>query len=169
MDYTPLNRLTYGMYVVATKVNDKKVGCFVNTVMQVNAENPTIAVCINKNNYSNEALKTNGKFTVSILSKDIDPKVIGRFGFFSSRDTEKFDGFDYEEIEEIPYLTSKVCGVLLCEVLQVVDAETHNLFIARVLDTKNLDSELEPMTYKYYHEVIKGKVPKTAPTYSNDK
>ena len=37
--------------------------------------------------------------------------------------------------------------------------ETHYVILARVQDAK-VTSDYNPMTYKYYHEVIKGKAPK---------
>ena len=65
-------------------------------------------------------------------------------------------------------LREKVAGAFLCEVVQVIDAETHDIFMARVVDTIKADEARTPMTYRYYHEVIKGKAPKTAPTYLAD-
>ena len=52
MDIKALLDLSYGMYVVSTMSNDKKVGCFVNTVTQITAENPIISVSVNKLNYT---------------------------------------------------------------------------------------------------------------------
>ena len=48
--------------------------------------------------------------------------------------------------------------------LNKIDVETHNIVLARVLDAKK-ENENIPMTYSYYHQVIKGNAPKTAPTY----
>ena len=44
------------------------------------------------------------------------------------------------------------------------DAETHCVIMARLTKTLGGTDEL-PMTYEYYHNVIKGKAPKNAPTY----
>ena len=90
MDKTVFHDLSYGMYVVSTKYQGRNIGCFVNTVIQITSENPIIAVSINKNNYTKQALSTGQKFAVSILSQETDTKVIGKFGFFSSKDTDKF-------------------------------------------------------------------------------
>lgn len=164
-----LNQLSYGMYVIATKIEERNIGCFVNTVTQVTSENPMISVCINKKNYTNEIIKETRKFSISILSTETDPRIIGKFGFFSSRDIDKFEDVAYEEMSGIPVLKEKICGAVLCEVVEIVDAETHEIFLARVIDTKKSEENLEPMTYRYYHEVIKGKAPKTAPTYIEEK
>ena len=53
MDIKAMQDLSYGMYVISTKMNDKNVGCFVNTVTQITAENPIITVSVNKSNYTN--------------------------------------------------------------------------------------------------------------------
>jgi len=160
--------ITYGMYVVTTKYKGRNVGCFVNTVSQVTAIEPIISVSINKENYTSEALKKVKRFAISILSENTNPDVIGRFGFFSSRDIDKFKETKYEEINGFPIVEDNICGYAICEVIDVVDAETHEVFLARVLETKKINSFV-PMSYKYYHDVIKGKAPKTAPTYMEEK
>lgn len=43
-----LRNLSYGVYVVTSKDNDKKVGCIINSAMQVTSNNTTIAVSINR-------------------------------------------------------------------------------------------------------------------------
>jgi len=168
MDLSVLNQISYGMYVIATRLEEKNVGCFVNTVTQVTAENPMIIVCVNKKNYTNEAIRKSKKFSVSILSEKTNAKVIGTFGFVSSREIDKFAEFEYEMQHGLPVLKENIVGYLICELIQVIDAETHDIFMARVIETKkNVENEEDavPMTYRYYHEVIKGKAPKTAPTY----
>lgn len=167
MDINALNNLSYGMYVITTIYNDRKIGCFVNTVTQITAQDPIVSISISKNNYTNEAMKINKKIGISILSEKTDPKVIGRFGFFSSRNIDKFDDIEYIEINDIPIVNENICGYLICEVLNIIDTETHNIVLARVIDAKNIN-DYEPMTYSYYHKVIKGKVPKNAPTYKEE-
>lgn len=168
MDLTGLNEMTYGMYVIGSKLEGREVGCFVNTVTQVTAEPVKIAVCLHKNNATTEALEKTRQFTVSVLAETVDPKVIGKFGFFSSRNVDKWEAFSKEDMGGLPVLAEEVCATCLCEVTDIVDVGTHKLFIANVLDVKkkeSTDAPKVPMTYRYYHEVIKGKAPKTAPTY----
>ena len=164
MDMKAMQDITYGMYVISTKFKDKNVGCFVNTVTQITAENPIISIRINKNNYTNEALRNNKKFSIAILSEKTDANVIGRFGFFSSRDTDKFADTNHQMLDDVPIVSENICGYLICEVVNIIDVETHDIFLARVIDTKQ-ENDFVPMTYSYYHKVIKGTAPKTAPTY----
>ena len=163
MDTKVFRDISYGMYVLTTK-NDKPVGCIINTLIQITSENPTIAISVNKENYTNKVLKEKKKFAVSILKENITDKVISTFGYFSSKEKDKFENIEYQEVKDIPVVTEDVCSYLLCEVINVIDNGTHDIFIGKVLDTKKLNEEI-PMTYKYYHEVLKGKSPKNAPTY----
>ena len=45
-----------------------------------------------------------------------------------------------------------------------METSSHTVFLGEVVDADNLKSA-PPMTYAYYHNVIKGKSPKNAPTY----
>ena len=164
MDIKALFDLSYGMYVISTKLEDKKVGCIVNTVTQITAENPIISVSVNKLNYTDEAIKVNKKFAVSILSEETNSDIISRFGFYSSKDVDKFENLKHEEVNNMPVIKENIGGYMICEVINIVECETHDVFFARVVDAKK-ENNYKPMTYSYYHEVIKGKAPKNAPTY----
>ena len=54
---------------------------------------------------------------------------------------------------------------ITCEVVQTMDAGTHTIFLGKVLDCDVTREDTFPMTYQYYHTVIKGQSPKNAPTY----
>ena len=156
--------VSYGMYVVSTK-KDKKVGCIINTLCQITSgENPIITISLNKENYTNQVIKQTKNFAISILSEQTNPNVISTFGFQSSKETDKFEKFAYKMIDEIPIITEECCGYLRCEVMDIIDCETHDIFIARVIEGDKWN-ENTPMTYRYYHEVLKGQAPKKAPTY----
>ena len=163
MDKNVLWDLSYGMYVVGSKEENKDVGCIVNTVVQITSDPMTIAVSINHDNYTNEIIKKTKKFTISILSENTDISVIGTFGYKSSRDINKYENIDVLEMEGMPALKNS-CGVIVCEVIDTLETSTHTVFLGKILDMKKIKDE-KPMTYKYYHEVLKGKSPEKAPTY----
>ena len=157
--------ITYGMYIVTTKDKDNKnIGCVINTLTQITSNNPIISISLNKDNYTNQALKENKLFAVSILSTDTPKEVIATFGYHSSKDTNKFENINYEIKNDISIIKENTCGYIIAEVINVIDCNTHDIFVAKVLDTNKI-SNLEPMTYKYYHEKLKGTSPKNAPTY----
>ena len=104
MDKKVLRNLSYGVYAVTSRDKDKNVGCIANSIMQVTSNPSVIAVSINHDNYTNKVIKENNKFGVSILKETTDAKIIGTFGYKSSKDTDKFDVINFKEISEIPVL-----------------------------------------------------------------
>lgn len=167
IDKQVFRNISYGMYLVTTN-NKKKNGCIINTLTQITSENPIISISINKNNFTNNEIKESKKFAVSILSIDTDSEVISNFGYKTGNEVDKFESVEYEEISNLPVITKNMVSYLICEVINVIDCETHDIFLGRVIETKNINN-IEPMTYKYYHEVRKGTSPKNAPTFIEEK
>ena len=165
MDKTIFRDISYGMYIVTTKdKNNKNVGCVINTLTQITSNEPIISISLNKDNYTNSAIKDNKLFSISILSIDTKKELISTFGYHSSKDTDKFSNVNYETINNLPIIKDNTTGYLIVELINIIDCNTHDIFIAKVLDTKKI-SNIEPMTYKYYHEKLKGTSPKNAPTF----
>jgi flavin reductase (DIM6/NTAB) family NADH-FMN oxidoreductase RutF len=94
MDLTTLFKLSYGLYIVNSAFEGKHSGQIVNVVFQISAEPPTIATSINRNNYTHELISKSKRFSVMILEKDTPLSHIGRFGFKSGREIDKFEGLD---------------------------------------------------------------------------
>lgn len=156
--------ISYGMYIVTCR-DEKNVGCIVNTVCQITSGDfPKITISLNKNNYTNEVIKKVKKFAISVVSEDINPNIISTFGFSSSKEMDKFENVEMDMVDTIPVVLEGITGYMICEVEDIIDCETHDIFVATVKE-ENKTNNLKPMTYTYYHEVIKGKAPKYAPTY----
>ena len=132
MNTEALRDLSYGMFVVTTKKDKKNVGCFINTVMQITSKNPIIAISLNKENYTNEVLKETRKCAISILSEKSEKEIISKFGYFSSRETNKFEDINYQNIDNLPVVLEDVCGYIIGEVIRVIDVETHDIFLIRI-------------------------------------
>ena len=110
-----------------------------------------------------------GYFTLSVASEHTSMQTIGKFGFYSARDIDKFDGIDYITVGNgYPVIDDNTCSWMLCRVENEVDCGTHTIFIAEVTDGERLTS-LTPMTYAYYHKVKGGTTAKNAPTYVEEK
>ncbi len=163
MDNKVFTKLSYGVYAVTTWDNGRPTGCIANSVMQITANPATVAISINHNNYTNECIAQSGRFAVSVLKEQTDPSVIGTLGFFSGRDTNKFEKVSHELKDYMPVVTD-ACGYIVCNVINKMETETHTIFLGEVIGGEVMSDE-EPMTYSYYHKVIKGKSPKNAPTY----
>lgn len=166
MDKKVLRNLSYGVYVVTSKDIDRNVGCIANSIMQVTSNTCIIAVSINHDNYTNTVIKKHKRFGVSILKETSDSNIIGTFGFKTSKDTDKFKDIKFKEEDDIPVIEDS-CGYMICKVTDIMETETHTVFLAEVVEASNYSTE-PPMTYKYYHEKLKGSSPKNAPTYEEN-
>lgn len=163
MDSTALFKLSYGVYVVSTWEDGRKVGCVANSAMQVTAVPETVAVSIHHDNYTNHCIAENGHFSLTVMPENTPPLTIGKFGFFSSSDTDKFAEIPHEIKQYMPVL-SEGCAYVVCDVIDRFETPTHTIFLGQVTDAGHLSKE-PPMSYDYYHKVVKGKAPKNAPTF----
>lgn len=158
--------MSYGLYVVSTWAQGKPTGCIANSVMQITAEPSTLAVSMNHDNFTNKCIEETGFFAVNILGESTEPLTIGNFGFFSGKDKNKFDTVPYKVICNLPIMENS-CGYVVCKVIDKMETPTHTVFLGNAIDGDTLKSD-KPMTYEYYHKVIKGKSPKNAPTYQKE-
>ena len=138
MDNTALFNLSYGVYVITTWGEGKATGCTANAAMQITSSPATIAISINHDNYTNKCIK----------------------------DTDKFEGIEPLVKEFTPVLPQAI-SYITCKVINTMETDTHTIFLGEVTDAGNLSKDT-PMTYSYYHKVVKGSTPKNAPTYKGD-
>ncbi|MBQ7031859.1 MAG: flavin reductase [Bacilli bacterium] len=167
MDLQVLRNLSYGMYIISTSFNNELAGCVVNTVVQITSSNPIIAVSVNKNNYTNTILKQSKRMAISILSTETSKETITNFGFYSQRNVNKFKD-NYELINEVPIIKDNLCGYLIGDIIDIIEAESHDIFLMRLTNSKNI-SDKNPMTYEYYQTNLKGKSSINAPTFIEEK
>lgn len=140
-------KITQGMYVLTTKNG----GCIVDAVSQISAgDNPLIAVSVMKKNYTNELLKDNEKFALSVLGMDVNPEIIKTFGFNSMRDINKFENVDVTDIDDLKVINDSL-GYMVLEKVDSIDSDTHTLFIGRLIEA-DMFEDSEPMSYGYYQE-----------------
>ena len=168
IDNNVFRDISYGMYLVTTKNEDFSSGCIINTLIQITSQNPLIAISLNKNNATHDEIVKSKRFAVSVLSEETNQEVIKTFGYFSSKEINKFEKVKYEEKNNPPVVLEDISSYLICNVVNIIDCETHDLFIGRVEVTNKVSDKI-PMTYKYYHENRKGTSPKNAPTFIEEK
>lgn len=163
-----LFNLSYGMYILSSRKEDKINGCIVNTGFQVIPEPPMVAVSICKKNLTHEYITSSKLFVISILAEEAPMDFIGTFGFKSGRDIDKFENANYKlGGTDIPVLIDNTVGFLEAQVTDHVDLDTHTLFIAKILSCQEFANGKMPMTYNYYRDIKHGKTPRAAATFSN--
>ena len=165
VDRKAFRDLSYGLYIVTSFKGDRLNGQIVNTVIQVTSEPPRVAVIINKKNLTHEFIVKSKVFGVSVLEESAPMAFFGPFGFKSGRDFDKFDKVSFKRGSTgCPLITDHSLSVLEAEVIDRLDLGSHTIFIADVLSSEVLKPG-RPLTYQFYHEQLKGKSPKNAPTF----
>jgi flavin reductase (DIM6/NTAB) family NADH-FMN oxidoreductase RutF/rubredoxin len=165
MNLKALQKISYGLYIISSKKGEKFNGQIANTVFQITAQPPMIAVSICKQNLTCEFVQESKVFSVSILSKETPLTFIGLFGFKCGRDFNKFKDIQYKiGTTGVPIVLQHSLGYLECQVANSLDVGSHIVFIGKIVNA-DMISEGEPITYEFYREIKGGKSPKAAPTY----
>lgn len=140
-------KITQGVYVLTTNNG----GCVVDAVSQISAgDNPLISVAVMKNNYTNELLKKNKTFAISVLDEKVNPDIINTFGMNSMREINKFENTETIEIENLKVIKNSI-GYMICEIVDSIDNDTHTLFIGKLIEA-DVFNDKKPMSYAYYQE-----------------
>lgn len=158
-----LSYITYGLYIVTSSFEGQDGGLIVNTVFQVTAVPARVAISVNKASFTHELIQKSGIFAAMPLAQTTDLPFIGRFGFRTRRNFDKFAGLEVQRgLLGAPIVREHTLSFLEAKVEQTVEVDTHTLFIGRVENVGCMPLADKPLTYEYYHHVIKGKTPKGA-------
>jgi flavin reductase (DIM6/NTAB) family NADH-FMN oxidoreductase RutF/rubredoxin len=165
MNRAALQKISYGLYIVTSGQDGRYNGQIANSLFQVTSKPATIAISINKENYTYELIKLSRKFVISILSEAAPMTFIGLFGFKTGRTVNKLQNIKTKiGVTQVPIVLDYSVGYLEAELIAEMDCGTHTIFTGTIVDA-DMISEEEPLTYAYYKKVKGGKSPKNAPTY----
>jgi len=118
LDLESLFNLSYGMCIISSQKDGEFNGCIVNTVFQIVPEPLTLAVSVNKENLTHKYITESKVFTVSILAEDTPISFIGRFGFRSGRDIDKFEQVNCRIGQSgVPVVLDNTVGFIEAEVI----------------------------------------------------
>ncbi|MBQ3666845.1 MAG: flavin reductase [Elusimicrobiaceae bacterium] len=155
-----LNEFSYGLYIVTAADGETKNGLIVNTAFQVSADPAKIAVCVCKNSFTHDVILKSNVFAVMPLEQEAPMVFIGNFGFRTGRNFDKFAKVSYTPGQTgSPIVREHTLSCVEARVEQTIDVGTHTLFIGNVVAGQVFKPQGTPLTYAYYHTVIKGKTP----------
>ncbi|HOM38571.1 MAG TPA: rubredoxin [Spirochaetota bacterium] len=170
MELKSLYNLTYGMYIVSTEFEGKKNGQIANVAGQITNNPIKLFICLNNNNLTTELIKKRKAFSISILSEEANMKLIGKFGFKSGKEIDKFQDTEYITTKDnIPIVKESSLSYLVVDVETELNVGTHTVFIGSLRDANLFENKGNPMTYAYYHLVKGGLTEKNAPTFIENK
>lgn len=157
IDNKAFYKLSYGLYVVSSFYEDRKNAQIANTVFQVSSEPARIAVSINRQNLTHEYIEKSKKIGISVLSHETPMDFIGKFGFKSGRETDKFSGTSFKTSENgLPIVLDNAVSYFELEVEKEIQIYTHTIFICSVKSAEIL-TDADTLTYKLYQDIKRGK------------
>lgn len=169
IDTRALTDMTYGLFIVGAREGEKFNAMIANSVFQVTAEPPKIAIALNKNSLTHDYIKATGLFCVQPIAQEADMLFIGNFGFRTGKNYDKFAKVSYKlSAQGLPIVLENTLSWMSVKVNQTIDLGTHTLFIGFVEDTQVI-KEGKPLTYDYYQCVLRGKTPRGATTFKENK
>lgn len=156
MDKKAMYKLSYGLFVLTAKDEEKDNGCIINTAIQASSMPNQLSICVNKANLTHDMIVKTGKFTVSVISQDAGFDLFNHFGFQSGKDVDKFKNFEKCKRGEnsIYYITEGTNAYISVNVSKTEDLGSHTMFIGEITDMEVL-SETPSVTYDYYLKNIK--------------
>ena len=162
IDSNAMFKLSYGLFLLSTRVGEKDNACIINTVTQITDGPIRISVAVNKSNLTHDMICESKVFNLSILTESVPFKVFEKYGFVSGRETEKFSELAHVKRAKngIYYLTENTNGIISAEVREIIDVGSHSVFIADVTGAFTCSDE-PSLTYQYYFDHVK---PKPSPS-----
>lgn len=148
-----LFKITHGMYITgATDESGRFVGSCIDSVMVAEAVPTQILISMNKQSYTRESVLKTGKIALSVLPQNAPIGLIKKFGFLSSRNTNKWADTPHEIIDGLPVLKEAV-SIIIAEVISSQETANHTLFLCAVNEII-VGTMAEPMTYAYYQKYL---------------
>lgn len=138
-----LGRFPSGVTVITTFDNreERPLGITVSAFCSVSLEPPLVLICIDKDAYIHDFLKTFGAFGVNILAED-QTKVSN---LFASRNPEMFKEVSYKKGElDLPLLNDVLVN-MECRIVQSYEGGDHTIFLGEVVSSDVNDNN--PLLY----------------------
>ncbi len=94
MNLTPLQKITYGLYVVGCYSDDRPGRVYHQHLFSGDKRKSGSGDIAQQNNFTLDAIRRNPRFSLSILAEDTDPSIIGKFGFARAATTTNIPDTD---------------------------------------------------------------------------
>ena len=122
MDRKVLEKMNYGVFVVGTTWQGKRVGCVVNSFAQVTSNLPQkFTITLNRDNETCKALLETGTFAVTLAGKDCPKELVNLFGYKSSRVTDKFAAYEtFIDSQGNPFVKEGMVARVTCKVVDTI-------------------------------------------------
>lgn len=141
-----MRRLAATVTLVTTSGADgQRYGMLATSVTSVTMEPPMLLVCVSRSAHLHPALMARKRMCINVLL-DEQAELVRAFSSSLPHD-ERFANVDCENHTTfgLPYLRNAQ-ALFFCEIDQLVEAGTHSVVLARVLESRAIDA-VRPMVY----------------------
>ena len=141
-----MRRLAATVTLVTTNDADgQRYGMLATSVTSVTMEPPMLLVCVSRSAHIHPALMARKRMCINVLL-DEQAELVRAFSSSLPHD-ERFANVDCENHTTfgLPYLRDAQ-ALFFCEIDQLVEAGTHSVVLARVLESRAIDA-VRPMVY----------------------
>lgn len=122
--------MTYGIYILTTRAEDRVNGMIASWVSQVSYEPPLLMAAIHPHRYSHELVTQGGSFALHIISRE-QKDLLARFKGPIHQD--KFESMAWAYgVTGCPILADCI-GCMECRLTQSLAPGNHTLFIGEVV------------------------------------
>jgi len=123
------------LYIVSARHNGCDNGQIATWIMPATlvVEQPRIVALISPQNYTYSLIAPTGRFAVSMLSEE-QHELVPRFGLYSGRDIDKFQGVKTERTASGLLILVDGCGWADCVVVSTLDAGDRILMLADIVE-----------------------------------
>jgi flavin reductase len=140
-----MRRFATTVSIITCTHGGSRFGMSATAVTSLSVDPPSLLVCVNKTASTHRVMSRGGKFCVNVLrsvhaglSQAFSGKIKGE---------DRFQLGNWKQTEDgLPFLDDAQAN-LFCEIVRVVDYETHTIFIAHVYSAKTQEN-VDPLLYQ---------------------
>ena len=140
--------ITHGVYIVTTRTKEKVNGMTAAWISQVSMNPVLLMVSIAPARYTHGMIKESGYFAINVLS-DGQEGLAQSFGFRSGRKHDKFQNIPYFDAPNGSPVLKDAMAFIECKLINDFSAGDHSLFIGHVVEAKLLQSDQEPLIFRW--------------------
>ncbi len=134
------------VHVVTTDGVAGRRGVTVIAACSVSDTPPTVLVCLNRENRSNDRFAENGVFALNTLASEHRPLAAAFSGMTGLSQTDRFAAAEWETISSGAPALAGAIAVFDCRIVAARSVATHRILIGRVTGLRFGEGE-EPLLY----------------------
>jgi flavin reductase len=140
-----MRRFATTVSIITCTHGGSRFGMSATAVTSLSVDPPSLLVCVNKSAATHRVMSGGGRFCVNVL-RSVHSGLSQAFSG-KLKGEERFRFGNWSQIEDgLPFLNDAQAN-LFCEIVRVVDYETHTIFIARVYSAR-VQKDVEPLLYQ---------------------